>query len=138
MVSAKQVNPQKLVAAVKEELKKFSEIQPSPISNFVKSGTHKQRPPQQDDFWYMRAAAILRQIYRRNEVGVSRLRTYFGGRKKFGHAPDHFRKSGGSHLRKIIQQLEKAGLVEKGKRGRRLTKKGRSFLDKAAKGVKNE
>ena len=37
-----------------------------------------------------------------------------------------------SNIRKILQQLEAAGLVEKTKDGRILTSKGRSLLDKLA------
>jgi len=51
----------------------------------------------------------------------------------------HTRKGGGSNIRKILQQLETAGLVEttKGK-GRVLTKEGRRILDKIAAEVKEE
>ncbi|MEM0333542.1 MAG: 40S ribosomal protein S19, partial [Candidatus Aenigmatarchaeota archaeon] len=36
----------------------------------------------------------------------------------------------GSIIRKILQQLESEGLVTKEKKGRILTPKGRSFIDK--------
>jgi small subunit ribosomal protein S19e len=136
MVLAKHANPHKLVAQAKEELKKQAEVQPAAWMKFVKTGNQKIRPPEQDDFWYTRAASVLRQIQQTGNVGVERLRTYYGGRKQLGHAPPHFRKTGGNHLRKILQQLEKAGLVEKGKKGRKLTAKGQSFLDRVAKNVK--
>jgi ribosomal protein S19E (S16A) len=65
-------------------------------------------------------------------VGVERLRTRYGGRKNRGVRPARFRKSSGKIIRTILQQLEKAGLVETLKErqfGRRLTPKGRNFLD---------
>ncbi len=132
MVTAREVNPQKLVERVKEELKKFEEIKPPSWSFFVKSGSHKEKPPEQPDFWYIRAASILRRIYLDGPVGVERLRTYYGGRKRRGTEPAKFRKASGNIIRKILQQLEKAGLVEKTKKGRKITSKGQAFLDRIA------
>lgn len=132
MVTVREVNPQKFIDKLKEELKKIKEIEEPIWAKFVKSGTHKQRPPEQEDFWYIRAASILRRIYLDGPVGVQRLRTYYGGRKNYGHAPEHFVKGSGKIIRVILQQLEKAGFVEKDKKGRKITPKGRSFLDKIA------
>lgn len=134
MVSVKEVEPAKLIDRLKEELKKVEEIKPPEWSKFVKSGSHRQRPPEQEDFWYIRATSILRQLYL-HPVGVERLRTYYGGRKDRGRRPAKFYKASGNIIRKILQQLERAGLVEKNKKGRRLTSKGRSLLDKVAKEV---
>ncbi|MEM5773214.1 MAG: 30S ribosomal protein S19e [Candidatus Aenigmatarchaeota archaeon] len=136
MVSAKLVDPQKLVERLKEELKKLEEIKPPEWAKFAKSGVHKQRPPEQLDFWYIRAASVLRRIYVDGPVGVERLRSYYGGRRKRGFFPQHFRKASGAIIRKILQQLEKAGLVEKTKKGRKITAKGQKLLDNIAKEVK--
>jgi len=132
MVTVRDVKAEKLIARLKEELKKIEEIKPLPWSFYVKSGSHRERPPEQEDFWYIRAASILRRLYLNGPVGVERLRTYYGGRKRRGTAPARFRKASGNIIRKILQQLEKAGFVEKDKKGRKLTRKGVSFLDKIA------
>jgi small subunit ribosomal protein S19e len=136
MVTVREVPADKLIEKLKEELKKFKEMQPPAWSQFVKSGVHKQRPPEQMDFWHIRSAAILRRIYLDGPVGVERLRSYFGGPRKKGCRPRHFRKSSGNIIRKILQQLELLGFVEKTKRGRKITPKGQSFLDKIAYEVK--
>jgi small subunit ribosomal protein S19e len=106
----------------------------------MKTGTHRQFPPQQDDWWYIRVASILRRIYLDGPVGVQRLRTYYGGRKDRGHKPEKFRKAGGSIIRKCLQQLEAAGLIEKNKdskrKGRVISEKGKKFLSNIAKEVK--
>lgn len=133
MVSIKQVPVEKFISAVKEELKKIKEIQPPNWAKFVKSGVSKERPPEQEDFWYIRTASILRRTYIEGSVGVERLRTFYGSRKRFGHAPAHFRKSSGNIVRKILQQLEKVGFVEKNKKGRKISVKGKKFLEKIAK-----
>ncbi|MEM7819053.1 MAG: 30S ribosomal protein S19e [Candidatus Aenigmatarchaeota archaeon] len=136
MVTVRDVEAQKLIEKLKEELKKFEEIKPPAWSFFVKSGVHKERPPEQEDFWFIRAASILRRLYLNGPVGVERLRTYYGGRKQRGTRPARFRKASGNIIRKILQQLEKAGLVEKDKKGRKLSRKGISFLDRIAYEVK--
>ena len=132
MVSVRDVEPAKFIEKLKEELKNVKEIQAPEWSAFVKSGVHRERPPQQSDFWFVRASSILRRLYFDEPLGTTRLRTYYGGRKKLGHAPAHFRKSSGNIIRKLLQQLESAGLVEKQKKGRFLSKKGKKFLEQVA------
>ncbi len=134
MISPREVDAQKFNSMLKEELKKVKEITPPAWSQFVKSGVGRERIPQQDDFWYVRSASLLRRLYIDNSVGVERLRSYFGGKKRRGHKPAHFRKSSGNIIRKIIQQLEASGLVEKNtnKVGRKLSPAGRKLLDKIA------
>jgi len=132
MVTVTEVPAAKLIEKLKEELKKNEEIQPPAWASFAKSGAHRERPPKQKDFWYIRTASLLRKIYLEGPVGISRLRTYYGGKKRRGYKPAHFRRASGNILRKILQQLEKSGLVEKAKKGRKITSKGQKFLDKVA------
>lgn len=137
MTSIRNAQSEKLVMKTKEELKKVEAIKPAPWMRFVKSGSQKDRPPVQDDFWYIRAASILRRIYLDGPVGVSRLRSFYGGRQQRGYQHPIAKKSAGNHLRKIMQQLETAGFIKKEKGGRVITSKGRQFLDKIAKGAKD-
>lgn len=132
MISVKEAPAEKLVNKLKEELKTFKEISPPEWMGFVKSGTHRERPPLQEDFWYIRAASILRRIYIDGPVGVERLRSYYGGRKRRGHKPAHFKKASGNIIRKILQQLEKAELIKKVAKGRKISSKGQKLLDKIA------
>jgi len=115
-----------------EALKKSPEFKKPEWVDFVKTSTHKMRPNIEEDFWHKRAASILRQIYIKGIVGVGRLRTRYGGRKDMGMSPPRFAKGGGKIIRKILQQAESAGLLEKSKSkkaGRQLTIKGRQFLE---------
>ncbi len=134
MVSIREVDAKEFIEALKEELKKIKELEPPKWVGVVKSGRHKERPPEQEDFWYIRAASILRRIALEGSVGVSRLRSFYGGRKRRGHKPAKFYKAGGAIIRKILQKLEQAKLVEKGSKGkgRKLTKEGQKFLNKLA------
>lgn len=133
MVTVREVPAEKLIERLKEELKKIGEIEAPPWINFVKSGAHRERPPEQPDFWFIRAASILRRIYLDGPVGVERLRTYYGGRRRRGRKPPRVYKASGAIIRRILQQLEKAGLVEKiDRKGRRITPKGQRLLDRIA------
>ncbi len=136
-MSVQEVTAAALIKRVSEELKKLKELTPPKWSYFAKTGAHKERPPEQLDWWHARAASLLRRIYIDGPVGISRLRSYYGGRQKRGQAPEHFRRAGGKIIRVVLQQLEKAGLVAKAARkGRKLTPKGAAMLEKIAGQVK--
>ena len=137
----REVEPQKLIEKLSEELKKNDNIKPPDWSKYVKTGVSTERPPLQDDWWFLRSAAVLRKVYANGPVGVQRLRTAYGGRRKMPHGKKihHHRKAGGKIIRLILQQLENAGYVkkvEKPKRGRIVTSKGQKLLSKAASGIK--
>jgi len=115
------------------------EVTPPEWASYVKTGSHAERPPQNPDWWFIRCASILRKIYMKGPIGVSRLRREYGGRVDRGVRPEHSRKGGGNIIRKALQQLEEAGLVEKlGNRGRVVSPRGRSLLDKLATEIKRE
>ncbi|MCX8179015.1 MAG: 30S ribosomal protein S19e [Candidatus Aenigmarchaeota archaeon] len=129
----KQVKSSDFVTKCTEELKKIKEIKPMEWAAYAKTGSHKKNPPHNQDWWYVRASSLLRRIAIDGPVGVSRLRTFYGGKKERGHKPEKFRKAGGNAIRKILQQLESAGLVatqKEGKKGRILSEKGRRFVTK--------
>lgn len=135
----KQVPPQKLIQKLSEKLKKNESIKPPEWSRFIKTGVSSERPPLQEDWWFIRSAAILRRIYIKGPIGTQRLRTTFGGRKRRGHKPAHHAKAGGKIIRTILQQLEKADYikkVDKPRKGRSVTPKGQRLLDKTAKEIK--
>ncbi len=140
MPTALDVPADLLIKRVAEKLKDYDQIKPPVWAFFVKTGVHKEKPPEDRDWWYIRAASILRKLYKSSEpIGIETFRTIYGGRVNRGSAPEHFVKAGGSIIRKILQQLEAAGLVKKipGK-GRTLTPEGRSLLDKTAKEIMQE
>lgn len=135
----REVPPDMLIKQLSGELRKLEELRPPEWSHYVKTGAHKERQPEQPDWWYVRAASILRRIYLDGPVGISRLRTYYGSSKKRGVAPKHFQKAGGKVLRVILQQLEQAELVTKTERGgRKVTSKGVKMLTGSVNRVKAE
>lgn len=125
------VSKQELIIKLSEKLKP---ILKKPVwADFVKTGVHKEKPPMDSDWWYMRAASMLLKIEKLGPVGVSKLRTKYGGVKNRGVAPEHFYKGSGSIIRKLLQQLETAGYLkqvpEKEKhKGRELAPKAQSLI----------
>ncbi len=73
-------------------------------------------------------------VYLRKTVGVGRLRKVHGSTRNRGSRPSHHVDASGSVDRKILQALEKIGVVEKDeeKGGRRITQAGQRDLDRIA------
>jgi len=139
VVSIKDVHAEKLIEKAAEKMKAMSEFAPPAWAEFVKTGAHAMRPPQQADWWWVRTASVLRKLSVEGGLGVSRLRKIYGGRKNRGHKPERKYKGSGAILRKVLQQLEKAGFAKKDKKkGRVITPQGESFLSAIAKELKGE
>ena len=141
MASIYDCNQSELVEKAAEELKKVNNIKAPQWAGFVKTGMHKERPPVRNDWWYVRTASVLKKIYTHGPIGVSKLRTHYGGKKNRGYKPEHFYKGSGSIIRKVIQQLEKEGFVKTDlksqHKGRLITAKGKKFLDAVASKISN-
>ncbi|MHA1252980.1 MAG: 30S ribosomal protein S19e [Candidatus Helarchaeota archaeon] len=136
MTTLYDVPAQLIVEEIAKELKNYDEIKPPSWANYVKTGVHKERAPDQpaDVWWYIRCASLLRKIYINGPIGVNRLKLKYGGKKHIGCRPYHFRKGSGAIIRNALQQLEKAGLVElRGKKGRILTNELNKILNKIIK-----
>jgi len=125
-----------IIRRVALELKKRKEIVPPEWAAFAKTGVHKEMPPEDPDWWFTRAASVLRRVYVDGPLGIERMRSFYGGKKNRGSRPNAFRKGSGSILRKSLQQLEAAGLVIHDKTGRRISPAGMSFLDNLSQEVK--
>ena len=105
-------------------------------TRFVKTGSHVERAPQNPDWFFVRNASILYRIYKEGPLGTGELRSYYGGRKNRGKAPERKRKAGGKVIRMCLQMLEKEGLVKKGKTGRVVTGAGEKYLNAKSKEVR--
>jgi small subunit ribosomal protein S19e len=109
------------------------EIQPLPWATFAKTGTHVEKQPQSSNWWYTRSASILRKVYIHGPIGLENFRADYGGRKNRGSKPNRATKAGGSDIRKVLQQLEAAGLIQISRpKGRIMTPKGRKLLQEVA------
>ncbi|MBU1245376.1 MAG: 30S ribosomal protein S19e [Nanoarchaeota archaeon] len=127
-----------LIKKVAEELKKIPEIKAPEWALFVKTGHHKERPPVEKDWWFARSASILRKVYLLGPIGTNKLKVKYGGKKNRGHKPGKTYQGSGNIIRKILQQLEAAELIAQkdvnGHKGRKLTAKGKKFLNSLSDG----
>jgi len=128
-----------LIRRLAQDLKSREEITAPEWMLFVKTGAHKERAPDDPDFWYVRCASILRKVYLNGPIGTEKLRIDYGGKKRRGVKPNKFQKGGGAIVRNALQQLERAGFVKKlGTKGREMTDIGRSYMDKLSSTLKQE
>lgn len=136
MATIYDVDPSELIKKAASSLKSNDNIKEPSWAKFVKTGVSKERPPVETDWWYTRAASVLRKVYILGPIGVNKLRKKYGGKKNRGHKPEKFYLGSGNIVRKILQQLEKAELIKyaekKVHKGRVITPKGKKFLDKIA------
>jgi len=72
------------------ELKKTNAVKPPAWASFAKTGMSRERPPIQDDWWFIRSAAILRKLFILGPIGTEKLRVKFGSKKNRGVKPEHF------------------------------------------------
>jgi small subunit ribosomal protein S19e len=123
---------QELVQKTAEKLKPV--IQVPSWAKLVKTSPSRERPPMDSNWWYSRAASMLRKIYILGPIGTNKLSRKYGGRQRRGHKPGIFKRGSRKIIRTILQQFDKAGLtkqaVKDNHKGRILTKKGKSFLEK--------
>ncbi|MFH1324045.1 MAG: 30S ribosomal protein S19e [Nanoarchaeota archaeon] len=133
------VDATELIEELAKELKKIESVKPPQWAIFVKTGVNKERPPVRENWWYVRAASILRKISMKGPIGVSKLRTLYGGKQSRGYASEKYKKGSGSIIRKIIQQLQKAELVKETQKGvhkgRIITPKGIKLMGNVSKKI---
>ena len=127
-----------LINEVAKDLKENKKIKAPEWAQFVKTGVHKERRPENPDWWYVRCASILRRVYIDGPVGINSLKSYYGGKRDRGSRVEKFRPGSGALIRGAVQQLEAVGYIEKIGEGRQVTPKGRSFLDKKSHQLKND
>ncbi|KAF2138362.1 uncharacterized protein K452DRAFT_277478 [Aplosporella prunicola CBS 121167] len=134
MPGVRDVEANKFIEAYAAFLKRQGKLPIPGWVDTVKTSHAKELPPQNIDWYYVRAAAVARHIYVRKTVGVGRLRKVHGGTKNRGSRPSHHVDASGSVDRKVLQSLEKIGVVEhdEEKGGRRITQSGQRDLDRIA------
>ena len=108
-------------------------------STFVKTGTHRERIPVQENWWAIRSAAVLRKVAIKGPIGVNRLAQEFGGPRDRGVKPNAAASGSRKIIRTILQQLESKGLLESKKSpggnvnlGKGISSKGQSYVDAVA------
>ncbi|NPE09129.1 MAG: 30S ribosomal protein S19e [Asgard group archaeon] len=121
-----------LIQTIAVELKKYNKITPPEWASYVKTGSFKQHAPQNPDWWFVRCASLLRKVYVSGPIGTSHLRKAYGGLKHGRNSPEKSTRASGAVIRKALQQLESEGLITSSRKGRTISAKGRSLLDKSS------
>ena len=139
MAKVYDVPADKLIARLADQLKRDKKIDPPAWSQFVKTGPHVQRIPQNRDWWYVRCASLLRKIYLHGPLGVADLKVAYGGRKKSGYNLAHHRDSSGAIIRNALHQLEASGYIVKVQsKGRIISSEGMKKMDRLATEIHKE
>ncbi len=132
------VPAQELIDNIAKSLQDDYKISQPDFLSYVKTGSHRERMPQRKDWFYVRMGSILYRLFKDGPNGVGSFRAYYGGRKNRGVKPHRFRKASGKVIRIAFQELEKAELVVKLKKGRTISKQGHSLLVKKSKELQKE
>src|SRR6188508_778900 len=121
-----------LIIRLADQLKKDKKIEQPGWAAFVKTGSHVEKVPQNKDWWYIRCASLVRKVYINGPIGISNLRSEYGGKKQAGYSIAHHKKAGGAIVRKALQQLEVAGYITKKSKGRTISDEGMKKVDRMA------
>jgi len=125
--------PNVLIESVAEQLKGIKGLEPPEWAGYVKTGIHREKSPVNEDWWYVRLAAIMRKVYIHGPIGSSRLSAEFGGPRDRGSKPNRAVRGSGSVARKALQQLDNAGLLTTIRyKGRVISPQGQKLLDNTA------
>ena len=133
-----------LIVDLSERLHAFDTITPPEWAAHVKTGSHRERPPTQGDWWHTRAASMLRKVAKKGPIGTNRIAQEYGGSKNRGVRRNKAVSGSRNISRKILQQLVESGLVDNSFNaagtvnfGKVLTPDGHSLLDDVAHSVRN-
>ena len=100
-----------LISDLSQRLADNDAISAPEWAEFVKTGTHRERPPTQSDWWYIRSAAVLRKVAMKGPIGANHMAQLFGGPKDRGVKPNRAVAGSRKVARTVLQQLAAAGLI---------------------------
>jgi len=136
MVSPRDVTADAFIIAYASHLKRSGKLEVPTWVDLVKTGHGKEQGPLDPDWYYVRAAALARHIYLRPRCGLASLKKYQGNAKRRGVRPSHHVDASGSVQRKVVQSLEKIGVLEEHPDGgRMISQEGQRDLDRISSSV---
>merc|ERR1712093_621466 len=125
MPSVRDVTAEAFIAAYSSHLKRSCKLEIPVWVDVVKTGTGKELAPYDQDWFYIRVAALAK---------------LHGGSVNRGQRPSHHADGSRSVERKVLQALEKIGVLEHdtARGGRRITIDGQRDLDRIASAIVEE
>ena len=134
-----------LITELASRLSEMSDITAPDWADYAKTGTHRERPPVQSDWWEVRSAAILRKVGMLGPIGVNHMSQHFGGPKDRGVKKNKAVAGSRNIARKILQQLSDSGLLVESmntagnvNRGKIVSSEGQALLDAVAHSVRSK
>ena len=100
-----------VIGSLSAELQSFEQIIPPEWAEYAKTGTHRERPPTQENWWFIRSAAVLRKVGMKGPIGTNHMAQLFGGPKDRGVKPTRAAAGSRNVARTVLQQLTEAGLI---------------------------
>jgi len=132
-VTVRDIQAEKFISAYAEVLKNNDKFVVPKWTDLVKTGVHKELAPYDPDWYFIRAAAIVRKIYLRQGTGVGALKKRFGGAYRRGARPEKHQDAAGGLIRHILITLDGLKITEKtAKGGRKISRVGQQALDLVA------
>jgi len=129
-VTVKDVPALEFVVALAVHLKKKLDL--PEWHDLVKTANFKELPPQNPDWYFIRAASLARKVYLRGGTGIGSFTKVYGGRRRTrGVKRNCFDRASKGLLRHILQALANIDIVQrrKDKKGRWITTNGQHELD---------
>ncbi|KAL6627912.1 40S ribosomal protein S19-A [Neocallimastix sp. 'constans'] len=136
-ITVRDINSQIFVKAYATHLKNSGKMT-SPKYVDRRMTSVKKYSINENDLYYIKAASIARHFYLRSNVSIGSLYKSYGGSSRHSiHSTSSLSYNpttdSGNTIRKIIENLEVMGILEKDYYGgRRLSQKGRKSLDSEA------
>ncbi len=107
--SVNDVTPAEFIASYAQQLRKNENIELPEWVDVVKTAHGREMPPMSEDWYYIRAASVIRKIYIHKGLGVGALARWYGGAKFKGVTPRHHHFASRKVLRHILQQVRTRG-----------------------------
>merc|ERR1711862_274229 len=110
-ITLKDVPTNDFIAAYANYLKKHNKITPPAWHDLVKTGHLHELAPYDEDWFFTKAAAVVRKVYIKPHLGVGKMAQLFGGKKRYGSARKHNAKASKGVIRAALKALEDAGIL---------------------------
>jgi small subunit ribosomal protein S19e len=132
--TVKDVPAQQFIFALASHLKKSGKLELPEWHDIVKTSIAKELSPLSADWYYVRAASLLRRVYLRGGIGVGAFSKVYGCSNRLRHSRPCFSRGARGLVRHILKQLETEEFIAKkeSEKGRFVTSKGRKELDTLA------
>ncbi|KCV68814.1 30S ribosomal protein S19e [Fonticula alba] len=135
-MTVRDVPAQEFIHALAAHLKKTGQVAVPEWVDIVKTGNNKELAPTNPDWFFIRTAAIARQLYLNHTIGVGSLKSIYGGKKRRGARRDIRVDASGAVIRASLKALVALNIVEARADGTRVVSaKGTSQLDNVANAV---